>query len=245
MDGYRAVLTGASEGIGLATARRLAGEHVELLVVARRRAPLDALIPELRALGAPAVATLPLDVTGPRAAETIKAAVDRRWGGLDILINNAGRSDPPGVERDEQFWQSSMELNFSAKRRISEVLLPRLVESGHGRIITLIGSFEPLRVSAGFPAVAAARVWSKGLSREVARDGVTVNCVSPGRIDTAQSRVNHPPGQRQEIIDRLIPAGRFGEPDEVASIITFLASPLAGYINGEVIHVDGGLHRHA
>lgn len=211
LRGHRAVLTGATEGIGRATALLLGAEGVRLVLVARSADRLAELTTELSALGAPQPISLALDITDP-AAPALVAETVTRFGGLEILINNAGRSDQPGVERTEQWWQESMELNFSAKRRITETVLPALLAGGHGRVVNLIGSLEPLGVSAGFPAVAATRVWAKGLSRTVAAQGVTVNCVSPGRVWSRQTRANYPPETRQAVIDALIPAGSSANP---------------------------------
>ncbi len=126
-------------------------------------------------------------MTDADAPVRIRAEVERAWGGLEILVNNAGGSDAPGQELDDAAWHASMAVNFHAKRRLAEALLPLLRESGSGRIVNLVGSAEPRAASPAFTA-AAARMWSKGLSRDVGAHGITVNCISPGRVDSAQIR---------------------------------------------------------
>jgi 3-oxoacyl-[acyl-carrier protein] reductase len=245
LRGARAVLTGASEGIGLATSATLAASGVQLVLVARREDRLREVVKEIVAVGHAEPVVVAVDVTDPQAPAKIRAEAVDAFGGVDILINNAGQTDPAGSSLSEEFWRHSFELNFHSKRRLAEALLEDLAASGRGRIINFIGSMEPMKVSAGFAAVAATRVWSKGLSRVVARQGITVNCVSPGRVDSAQLRRNNRPETLDVFVAENVPVGRVGHSLEAAWTVAFLASVQSSYITGETIHVDGGLHRHA
>ncbi|MGH7101352.1 MAG: SDR family oxidoreductase, partial [Acetobacteraceae bacterium] len=114
-----------------------------------------------------------------------------------------------------------------------------------GRIINITGKSEPFGLNGAFAAKAALHAWAKGLSREVGRHAITVNSIAPGRIMSEQIRRNYPPVERARFAAAEIPLGRYGEPEELAALAVFLASPLAGYITGTVIPVDGGLRRYS
>lgn len=245
LTGSRIILTGASAGIGRETALRFASAGARMILVARRAALLRELKREIDGLGYPEPIIMPLDVTDGESAAKIDQEARSSLGGVDVLVNCAGRSDPSGAVLDEELWRDAMDLNFHAKRRLVDAVLPELIASGAGRIVNFIGSFEPFGPSASSAASAATRVWSKGLSRTIARSGTTINCIAPGRVDSEQAARKFPVETRQSFIDNNIPAGRFGHPHEVAHLVLFLSSPLADYITGETIHVDGGLHRHA
>lgn len=240
-----ALVTGASAGIGAAIAECLAREGVHLAITARRVEPLRALATKLEAAGAPKVRIIQGDITRHDDLDRIGAEALEGLGRVDILINCAGASSPISIEDDDQVWDDAAMLNFTAIRRLTHRLLPAMQARRWGRIINITGSIEQRRLNAAAAAKGALHIWAKSLSCVVAKDGVTVNTIAPGRIWSEQIRERLHPDQREReaFIDANIPIGRFGEPEELGVLATFLASPLASYITGTVIAVDGGMQR--
>ena len=178
------------------------------------------------------------------AARTAAAAV-AGLGRVDILVNNAGGSRAfKDLHVSEAQWQEAMTLNFHRPRQLADALVDGMIARRWGRIVNITGKSEPEHVNGAFCAKAGIHSWAKGLSRMVGRHGVTVNCVPPGRIHSEQIYRNYTPEYRQWQCDNEIPVGRYGEPEDIAALVTFLCSPLAGYITGAVIPVDGGLRRY-
>jgi 3-oxoacyl-[acyl-carrier protein] reductase len=247
LEGKRCLVTGASRGIGHGTAKVLAAEGCRIAVVARRANLLEELAAEIERAGGKRPLIVAEDLTAPGAPERVRERVLTGLGGLDVLVNNAGGSRPVKWDASEDQWLEGMTLNFELVRRLTNQLIPAMRAQQWGRIINVTGANEPPGVNIASVAKAALHNWAKGLSRELARDGITVNCLPPGRINSEQilGRLHPTPENRKAFIEANIPIGFFGEPEDMACLIAFLASPLARYITGEVIHVDGGMHRFA
>ncbi len=241
-----ALVTGASQGIGRAIAKGLAAEGVHTCIVARRKNLLDELAAEIVAAGGKKPGIVTIDVMEADAPVRLAQAAASALGKIDILINSAGGSKPAiHVDAPDSAWEESMTLNFVRVRQLTHALLPGMMARRWGRIINISGKSEPEALIAATPTKAAIHAWSKGLSREVGPHGVTVNCIPPGRIMSEQIRRKYSPEFRAEQSAREIPVGRYGEPEELAALAVFLASPVAAYITGTVMPVDGGLRKYA
>ena len=240
-----ALVTGASVGIGRAIAFALAQEGVRVAIAARRLDKLEELAREITAAGGPPPVTLACDLYQPEAPAQLAAAALRALGRVDILVNNAGGSRSfKELHVSEEAWQEAMTLNFHRPRQLADALIDAMIANRWGRIINITGKSEPEHINGAFCAKAGIHSWAKGLSRMVGQHGVTVNCVPPGRILSEQILRNYTPEYRAWQSEHEIPVGRYGEPSELADLVTFLASPRAGYITGAVIPVDGGLRRY-
>ncbi|MBS0528775.1 MAG: SDR family oxidoreductase [Proteobacteria bacterium] len=239
-----AVVTGASIGIGRAIAKGLAREGVRVVAVARRQDLLETLAQEVQALGNGAVIPVTQDMMQDDAAATLATRATAELGRVDILVNNAGGSRPLPVDAPDSAWDEAIALNFTSYRKLAHAVLPQMVEHGWGRIINVTGKSEPEGLNAAFAAKAAVHAWAKGLSREIGKHGVTINCIPPGRIMSEQIRRNYPEDYRERFAEEEIPVGFWGEPEDLAALAVFLASPVARYITGAVIPVDGGLRRY-
>ncbi|HET9386776.1 MAG TPA: SDR family oxidoreductase [Gemmatimonadales bacterium] len=246
LKGKTALVTGASMGIGRAIAKGLAAEGARICIAARRGNLLEELAKEIAAAGGARPGIVEIDVLPEGApARLARAALDA-LGHIDILVNSAGGSKPAiPIDAPEEAWEESMTLNFVRVRQLTHAMLPGMIGKKWGRVINISGKSEPERLIAATPTKAAIHAWSKGLSREVGRYGITVNSIAPGRIMSEQIRRKYSEEFRAKQSAEEIPVGRYGEPEELAALAVFLASPVAGYITGAVLPVDGGLRRYA
>jgi 3-oxoacyl-[acyl-carrier protein] reductase len=240
LKGRTAIVSGASSGLGLATAESLAAEGANVTMFARRR---DVLQREADRIGALAVRG---DVKNPRDLEAVVRRTVEAFGGIDILVWNGGGPPPgPAVGMAVEALEEAVELLFTPALRLVELCLPHLVESEGGRILlfTSVAALEPsghLALSnAVRPGVTG---WAKTLSRELGPRGITVNCIAPGRIETARLEQLYPDGPTESELES-IPVGRWGTPEEFGDVACFLASDRARYVTGTTVVVDGGLSR--
>ena len=244
LNGKTALVTGASSGIGRAIAKQLAREGVRLAVTGRRKAELESLAAEVEREGGTRPGLVIHDALAEDYVDAVAAHCAAALGAVDILVNNAGGSRAFGKDATEEQWHEAMTLNFTRHRQLTHRLLPGMIGRKWGRVINITGKSEPEGLNGAFCAKAATTAWSKGLSREVGKHGITVNCIPPGRIMSDQIRRNYSPEYRAWQSEHEIPMGRYGEPEELADLAVFLASPRAGYITGAVYPVDGGLRRY-
>ena len=240
LRGRTAIVCGASAGIGLAVAESLADEGANVAMFARRR---DLLEREAERVGALAVRG---DVTSPRDLERLVQRTVDAFGGIDILVNNSGGPPRGGaLDFDDDAVEEAVELLLLSVVRLTTLCLPYLARSGAGRVINITSSTvkEPAEGLALSNAVRPGVVgWAKTLAREVGPQGITVNSIAPGRIDTDRIREIYPNGPTEDDL-LAIPLRRLGEPRELGDVVCFLASARASYVTGAVIAVDGGLTR--
>jgi 3-oxoacyl-[acyl-carrier protein] reductase len=236
LTGRTAIVCGASSGMGLAVAEALAAEGANVAMFARRRDQLQREAERLGALAVRGDLIVPKDIA--KLVETTVGA----FGGIDILVNNGGGPQPgPAAGTTDEAIEGAVELLMLSAIRLTNLCLPYLEASGHGRIVNISSNsvrapIDNLALSNAIrPGVVG---WMKTLAREVGPKGITVNTIAPGRIDTERLRSLSGGGDVSQI-----PLGRLGEAAEIAAVACFLASDGAGYVTGTVIPVDGGLTR--
>ena len=237
-----AIITGSTSGIGLGIAKALArqGANIVLNGFGDHATPQA----EIQALGVK-TAYHGADMSKPADIEDLMKFSAQQFGRVDILVNNAGGSRSfKDLHVSEEAWHEAITLNFHRPRQVADALVDQMIARKWGRIINITGKSEPDHVNGAFCAKAGIHSWAKGLSRMVGPHGITVNCIPPGRIHSEQIFRNYTPEYRQWQCENEIPMGRYGEPEDMANLVTFLSSPLASYITGAVIPVDGGLRRY-
>jgi 3-oxoacyl-[acyl-carrier protein] reductase len=249
LRGKVVLVTGASRGIGRAIAEAFAEEGCRLCICARGQQALDEAAAALRERGAEVLAVA-ADVTQPDQVEQVVQATLARYGRIDVLVNNVGGSTGGGIaETSDAEWQQGLELNLLSSVRMSRAVVPIMQRQGGGAIIMISSIYG--RESGGrmvYNAAKAAQIsLTKAMARELGGQGIRVNTVAPGSIlfpgGGWERRLQADPEGMAQFIRQELPYGRFGRPEEVASVVVFLASERASLVNGACIPVDGAQGR--
>ena len=241
LEGQVALVTGASRGIGRAIAVELAVRGATVIGTATSPAGATSIGDELAAHGGKGIV---LDVRDAAGCDAAIDAVQKEFGGLHILVNNAGiTQDTLAMRMKDDDWGAVIDTNLSAVFRLSRAVLRGMIKARGGRIVN-ITSVVGSAGNAGQVNYSAAKAGVAGMTRSLARElgsrNITVNCIAPGFIDTDMTK-----GLATGQVDALtaqIPLGRLGKPDDIAAAVAFLASPAAGYITGATLHVNGGMY---
>jgi len=243
-----AIVTGATQGIGRATALRLAAEGAKVVAVARGQARIDALAGEIRAAGG-TVHLVAADVSGAEGCARVVAEAVSAYGGIDVLVNNAGTAQVgPFEAATDAIWQAALDLKLFAAIRLTRLAMPLMKARGGGRIVnvTNIGAKAP---GAGTTPTtvtrAAGLAMTKALSKEFAPHGILVNAVCIGLVRAGQHEARAArQGMTVEALygemAKTVPLGRVGEADEAANVILFLVSAASSFVTGSSINIDGG-----
>ena len=240
-DKQVALLTGASRGIGASIAQQLAREGFIVIGTATSD---DGAAKISQALSAfPGCRGANLNVTDATAGETLIDAIVKEHGGLQVLVNNAGITrDQLAMRMKDDDWDAVADTNLRAVFRMSRAVIRPMMKQRYGRIIS-ITSVVGASGNPGQANYAAAKAGVAGMTRALARElgsrGITVNCVAPGFIETDMTAVL--PEEQQKALLGQIPLGHLGKPEDIAHAVAYLASPRAGYITGQELHVNGGM----
>lgn len=252
LQGKRAIVMAASRGLGYASALGLAREGVKLVICSRDQARIDAAATTIRKETGADVTALVADVSSASEAKRLVDAAVSTYGGLEIVVHNAG-GPPAGetLQMSEEQWQKAFEQNLLSFTRIVSAAVPEMKKAGYGRVITIASSSikQPIPNLALSNALRAG-VWglAKTLSRELGPQGILVNVIAPGRIDTERiaeldAATAQKIGKTVEDVRKAsvgsIPLGRLGRPEELANLVVFLSSQAGSYITGQAITVDG------
>ncbi len=249
LRGKVAVVTGGTEGIGRATALKLAQEGAKVAICARRQELLDQTAAEIGKTGAEVLAVA-ADMSKPADIERFMKAVIERFGRLDILVNNAGTSARGKfLEVDDAAWSADLELKLFGAIRCTRLAVPHMKKQGGGRIVNITISSAKQPGAQSMPTSvsrAAGLALTKALSKEFAADNILVNTICIGKIKSGQHERNImkkglDANEYYAQTAKEIPLGRVGEPGEVANVIAFLVSDAASYVTGSSINLDGGI----
>jgi gluconate 5-dehydrogenase len=244
LTGRTALITGSSRGLGLAIARGLAQAGAALVVNGRDERNLAAAAASLRAVGA-RVHEAAFDVTDGAAAAAAVARVEQEFGAVDILVNNAGiHQRAPLVEMSEAQWRAVIDTNLTSAFLVARAVAPRMIARGRGKIINICSVMSEVSrptIANYAAAKGGLKMLTRAMAAEWARHGLQANAIGPGYFVTElnQALVANPEFNRW--ICGRTPAGRWGQPHELAGAAVFLASPASDFVNGQVIYVDGGL----
>ncbi|MEX0605856.1 MAG: 3-oxoacyl-ACP reductase FabG [Marinobacter sp.] len=242
LDGKIALVTGATRGIGKSIAKALAEQGVQVVGTATSEAGAESITADLKSGGFKGFGIV-MDVSDPSSIEVGLKHISDKLGAPQILVNNAGITrDNLLMRMKDDDWSAVIETNLASVFRTSKAVLRGMAKARWGRIIN-ISSVVAGMGNPGQVNYCAAKAGVEGLTRSLAKEmgnrGITANCVAPGFIDTDMTR-KLDDKQRNAMME-VIPAGRLGNPDEVAAVVAFLASEAAAYVTGETIHVNGGM----